>query len=632
MASIDIRFILRTRFGGLLAATLLAGRVEAGIIRASSASLSDVKTAIALARDGDTVALPAGEASWTQPLIISKPITLQGETVVTGGFATWMSDMVRTSPLTYKPAVTRKTIIHHAVVSGGKAFIQLQPSGATTGLWRVTGISFLPPSSGLSSGSCISPQAGVSNFRVDHCEFDGLTVENVWAWNERGLVDHNVSVRGTQIFFHHKPMAWGTGNASSLGDGSWAAPTNAGNSGGSATNAERKIYLEDNFFRPGGGANGLSGASRGYTDGESGARFVARFNIGFSAAFENHGAEVSFNRSGRLFEIYNNQLYSRSGVTKGAATYWRGGTGYIFNNILSKGDSSGSSYGSIGSAVGYRFGECKTSKSWGVISGKNGWDLNDPTLYKTGTVKAPDPINVIDSSANFPTYTPGYIAYNKTSFENRNNDAAAAGAILGNTSTVLALYNFLTPHDWRVGDTYEIRKVLRALDQCGAGQDSVPIPPQSGGRRPNATWPKQAMEPIYVFRNTLNGGATDLGNAGEVTIKANVDFFNENRSYSGGALTQGIGVGTLAQRPATCSPGVNPAGGNAPGVGYWATDQGEWNSAHSGPDGQLYVCTAPNTWTLYYTPYTYPHPLTSGTSNPAVSATPSPPTDVRLVR
>ncbi|HJT68698.1 MAG TPA: hypothetical protein VJ731_00785, partial [Terriglobales bacterium] len=41
------------------------------------------------------------------------------------------------------------------------------------------------------------------------------------------------------------------------------------------------------------------------------------------------------------------------------------------------------------------------------------------------------------------------------------------------------------------------------------------------------------------------------------------------------------------------------------GVGYFATDQG--------PQGTLYTCSALNTWTVHYVPYTYPHPLVSGT-------------------
>ena len=31
-----------------------------------------------------------------------------------------------------------------------------------------------------------------------------------------------------------------------------------------------------------------------------------------------------------------------------------------------------------------------------------------------------------------------------------------------------------------------------------------------------------------------------------------------------------------------------------------------------GADGVLYKCTATNTWSVYYTPYDYPHPLRSG--------------------
>ena len=37
---------------------------------------------------------------------------------------------------------------------------------------------------------------------------------------------------------------------------------------------------------------------------------------------------------------------------------------------------------------------------------------------------------------------------------------------------------------------------------------------------------------------------------------------------------------TLANRPAICTPGV----------GYWATDQGNWNQSGNGGQGQLFVC------------------------------------------
>lgn len=53
--------------------------------------------------------------------------------------------------------------------------------------------------------------------------------------------------------------------------------------------------------------------------------------------------------------------------------------------------------------------------------------------------------------------------------------------------------------------------------------------------------------------------------------------------------------------------------------------RGSWNTSTSNPygvqqngaNGVLYKCTDANTWTLYYTPYTYPHPLTQTQTAPA---------------
>lgn len=68
----------------------------------------------------------------------------------------------------------------------------------------------------------------------------------------------------------------------------------------------------------------------------------------------------------------------------------------------------------------------------------------------------------------------------------------------------------------------------------------------------------------------------------------------------------GVGCGTLANRPATCTTGV----------GYWATNQrcdnldGMVGASPSTPiSGTLYKCNTDSEWEPYYTPYTYPHPL-----------------------
>ncbi len=104
----------------------------------------------------------------------------------------------------------------------------------------------------------------------------------------------------------------------------------------------------------------------------------------------------------------------------------------------------------------------------------------------------------------------------------------------------------------------------------------------------------------------------------------NREFWQQGSSFNG---TSGVGCGTLASRPTTCTTGV----------GYWATDQScsSVDDANVGANpaapisGTLYRCTAPNTWTPYYTPYTYPHPLRTTTLGaPALAA----PGNLRIVQ
>ena len=83
----------------------------------------------------------------------------------------------------------------------------------------------------------------------------------------------------------------------------------------------------------------------------------------------------------------------------------------------------------------------------------------------------------------------------------------------------------------------------------------------------------------------------------------NREYFKHNESFDG---TVGVGCGAIGNRPNTCTTGV----------GYWATDQsctdltGMVGTNPTTPiSGTLYKCTATDTWTEYYTPYTYPHSL-----------------------
>jgi hypothetical protein len=123
--------------------------------------------------------------------------------------------------------------------------------------------------------------------------------------------------------------------------------------------------------------------------------------------------------------------------------------------------------------------------------------------------------------------------------------------------------------------------------------------------------PAQTKTPAYAWSNTAN--FLVYGAASANVIVANRDFFNGTAGFDG---TAGVGVGLLAARPETCTAGV----------AYWATDQGTWNTKEGEDQGVLYKCTSKNTWEVYYTPYTYPHPLredagTDETAPTLVSAT-----------
>lgn len=150
------------------------------------------------------------------------------------------------------------------------------------------------------------------------------------------------------------------------------------------------------------------------------------------------------------------------------------------------------------------------------------------------------------------------------------------------------------------------------------------------------------LRPVYVWNNfTLSTGALvrlGLDSAGGTSIldqivMKNRDWFEavsnssqttQTTPFNG---TSGMGFGPLANRPATCSPGVTtgllPADAGKGGVGYFATD--------AGSQGTLYRCSAANTWTIQYKPYTYPHPLqTSGGGGGGATLPPPAPGNLRV--
>jgi hypothetical protein len=144
----------------------------------------------------------------------------------------------------------------------------------------------------------------------------------------------------------------------------------------------------------------------------------------------------------------------------------------------------------------------------------------------------------------------------------------------------------------------------------GNGTSGFPIPSQQ--RTPWVFFKNIVSDPDVEIGVSLNT-CTNAARLAEQIVK-NRQYYLYQTTFNG---TSGVGEGTLASRPESCTPGVF----------YWATDQGEWNSIHAGADGQLYRCTATATWSLYYTPYFYPHPLQAGGGN---GSNPSAPSNLRV--
>jgi hypothetical protein len=169
----------------------------------------------------------------------------------------------------------------------------------------------------------------------------------------------------------------------------------------------------------------------------------------------------------------------------------------------------------------------------------------------------------------------------------------------------------------------------KCLDEPGTGKSDLlqnwfptTCDVTSGGcasKSYNGTWPNQALEPIYEWLNSWTPvpgyPGAEVNNSNAPALSANVDWYQYASSFNG---TSGIGSGVLSAMPSSCTKGV----------AYWATDQGNWNQS-GGSQGQLYVCSPTGQWTLYYVPYTYPHPLTGSGSTTA--SAPAAPTALKAV-
>src|SRR5438270_3481990 len=168
------------RFGALFAGLLLAvsGAAQAKSITALTPSFSDVSKAIGSAVGGDTVIIPAGKASWTRQLVISKAITLIGRTTTNSvaGTAVDSTIIVNNLPTTQTVSPIRVT-------------------SASGNSYRISGLSFQDARTVVTQNGYIALTGQSQAVRLDHCHFTPMPYQSVYVNvvdGVYGVADHNV--------------------------------------------------------------------------------------------------------------------------------------------------------------------------------------------------------------------------------------------------------------------------------------------------------------------------------------------------------------------------------------------------------------------------------------------------------
>lgn len=620
---------------------------------AASSALSDVQTTVNASANGDTVQIPCSPATstWSGTLTVNANITITG-----------MGATPNTGPSTFGAGSNCLTIIHST-----PTLFQLNPvynSTPSLNLTTVQNITFQPGAGAYNviKAYCTATSSGQPNVRFDNLQFGNATAQYQYGLGSNtgefliienncfGVADHNTTQTGNQT------VLVGINNSAYLGvgafgDNSWAQPDTFGTA--------NEFYVENNLW------NTVQWPIIENEDfaTEGGGRAVVRFNHGFIQggfffAGSSHGLDTSGRpRSNRTVEIYGNDLTCVNG-SGGIGNYCydlfsiRGGTGLIFGNTTHQtGAATWKEVGGISTtrSIGdswaqWNYGGCGNATSGNAYGP---FDLSDGVTYASGTFGGgTSGTHVVDSGSpgwstnqwsaiggtNYVYYvwdvTQGWIS--PATGNNANSiDVAQAphGYINGGT-----LINASS------GDSYQIRRSKGCLDGAGMGQSalitsgagSVAVLASTGLPGPA----NPAFDPFYEWDDTMSSltGGAQLEMLTGTLYKASYlakdrNFFSDfslgtphvqtspTSPFNG---TTGVGFGTLANRPTTCT--ANPMGGSVPGVGYFAIDQGTWNGSGNGfGQGTLYECSATNTWTAYYgpnngtgQPYTYPHPLAGG--------------------
>jgi hypothetical protein len=497
----------------------------------SDGSEANVRELLGAARDGDTITLPAGTFTWTQPVNITKAITLEGQTTISGAG-------------TANPVVKDLTIIRDDTPgSGANGYIlKADMSSNPSGVFRLTGVTFTggtltKMAAGNGAIRLRSVASTPASMRLDHCHFTSTLQQGKFIWVNGwvyGVADHNMieATRSIQPFHIYHSTYGGTSQL--YGNGAWADYPWYG--------TEKFFFIEDNTAIR---TNSLG--ARGLVDSLEGGRIVVRHNYLQNMVIGSHGTEAGPARGHRVSEIYDNTFnYTVSGWRSG----FRSGTNLFHDNVASGTPPSDEV---ICGLPNFRETAARPNPIWGIADGTSPWDVNDtegngtyveghpPFLFASGSATSETTVSREQStfSDSTKTWTPNqWIGY---SIKITNPASASYGShgrgsyIIGNDAHSIS-YAYTRDTGGRgqllfnAGDTYEIHRVLVVMDQNGRGKgDQLAGNPPINTTTGTASWNHGALEPCYSWNNiyTPNGHAMGYGvRRGQPTTKLNIDFFN----------------------------------------------------------------------------------------------------------
>ena len=471
------------------------------------------------AQNGDKITLPSGIFHYTTTLNITKGITLQGTTVISGS----ARNPVINDGTIIKDDTPRNSPIIKVILSSSQSF-------------RLTGLTFTYGAStayGSTNGAVHVQSTGASpntSVRLDHCHFDLLYQGKlIWisGWTF-GVADHNVmECRNSASFYIWNEKYGGTGQYN--GNGAWADYPWFG--------TNKFFFIEDNTIL-GNGTNVLSGN----TDSVYGARYVVRHNYFQNAMPNSHGTEGGAARGHRCWEVYDNTFNWTISAT--GAGQRSGGALWHDNTYL--GLVPGNRHHT--SLKVFRQTPARPHPVWGISDGTSVWDENDTEGNGTyvaghpsfrfvsrtatsGTTISGDQGTFRDSTRNWtPNRWVGYSVKNT----NPNAPAYTFGSyIMSNTSNTITYYYYSAPDGghliFNVGDAYQIHRVLTTMDQPGRGKGNQvtgeinPINSITG----TPFWTHEALEPCMSWNNVHTPTGAALGyNTNAITLQENRDYYN----------------------------------------------------------------------------------------------------------